>query len=39
LLELMSLAEKRSGRLLLATILRRRTRREEAQQRDGLHLA
>jgi DNA-binding GntR family transcriptional regulator len=39
LLELMSLAEKRSGRLLLATILRRRTRREEGKQSDGLHLA
>jgi DNA-binding MarR family transcriptional regulator len=39
LLELMSLAEKRSGRLLLATILRQRTRLEEAEQSDGLHLA
>jgi|SRR5450432_4184747 hypothetical protein len=38
-LDLMSLAEKRSGRLLVATALRRPTRREEAEQRDGLHLA
>jgi hypothetical protein len=35
----MSLSEKRTGRLLLATILRRPTRREQAEQRDGLHLA
>jgi predicted transcriptional regulator len=39
LLELMSLAEKRTGRLLLVTILRRISRREQAEQRDGLHLA
>jgi predicted ArsR family transcriptional regulator len=38
-LELMGLAEKRTGRLLLVTILRRLTRREQAEQRDGLHLA
>jgi predicted ArsR family transcriptional regulator len=38
-LELMKLTEKRSGRLLLATVLRRLTRREQAEQRDGLHLA
>jgi hypothetical protein len=35
----MGLAEKRTGRLLLVTILRRLTRREQAEQRDGLHLA
>ena len=38
-LELMNLTEQRSGRLLLATILRPRSRREQAEQRDGLHLA
>jgi DNA-binding MarR family transcriptional regulator len=37
-LELMNLTEQRSGRLLVATILRPRTRREQAEQRDGLHL-
>jgi hypothetical protein len=37
--ELMNLAEQRSGRLLVATILRPGTRRQQAEQRDGLHLA
>jgi DNA-binding MarR family transcriptional regulator len=37
-LDLMSLAEQRSGRLVLANILRPRTRRELAERRDGLHL-
>lgn len=37
-LDLLSLAEQRNGRLVLATILRPRTRREQAEQRDGLHL-
>jgi hypothetical protein len=37
-LELMSLFEKRSGRWMLSTILRR-SRGAEAGQRDGLHLA
>jgi biotin operon repressor len=37
--ELMSLAETRSGRWLLVSILGRRTRREQAERSDGLHLA
>jgi hypothetical protein len=36
--DLMNLTEQRSGRLLVANILRPRTRRELAEQRDGLHL-
>ena len=38
-LRLRSLTEKRSGRLMLVKILQRRTRREQAERRDGLHLS
>ncbi len=39
LLELIGLAERRTGRLLLTAILQRHSRREQAEQCDGLHLA